>query len=386
VNPQRVYGADVISRMRASKEGTLEQLRDIIRSSLSEGIISAIREVGIEASQLKQIAIAGNTTMIHLLMGYSCETLGVYPFLPVNIDTITLKFKDLFFQDLRLVNKYNNFSEEGNNLLQLIQELPVVILPGISTFVGGDIVAGLAVCGYHTSEEICLLIDLGTNGEIAIGNKERILVTSTAAGPAFEGGNISCGVGSIPGAISRVSLEADHITLETIGEQKPIGICGTGVIELVSELFRNGVIDETGLLIEEYFKSGYPIVESEEVSIRFTQKDIRELQLAKAAVRAGIEVLLKRYGVTYQQLEKVYLAGGFGFYLDIDKAIKISLLPEEFRDKIFLSGNSSLAGAVQYASNTDFTKRVEDILAKSQEIHLSNDEDFNKLYLEYMSF
>jgi len=438
INPQKAYGADVVSRMKASNEGKAEQLRDSIRKCLMEGIQSVIWEAGIDVSKIEKIAIAGNTTMGHLLMGYSCETIGVFPFTPVNIDTIEVDFQDIFLIDLFQKNNLPENSYSENAVLHLLRKVPVVILPGISTFVGGDIVAGLSVCGFETAKKPCLLIDLGTNGEMAIGNREHILVTSTAAGPAFEGGNISCGVGSISGAISHIIINGEEIIYETIGNKPPVGICGTGVVELVSELLKANLVDETGLFVDEYFNNGFPItemhkgatedqrkttesqvetiesqvntsesqmensecqvgttesqVESHSLynkidnNIVFTQKDIREIQLAKAAVRAGIEVLIKSYGITLQQIDKVYLAGGFGYKIDVEKAIHIGLIPGELRGKILVIGNSSLAGAIEYLIEPSMKEKVERILAISKEIHLPNDDDFYDLYLKHMSF
>lgn len=382
VNPQRAYGADVISRIKASNDGKGEQLKEMIRKALEEGINTVLNSAQLTIHKLSRIAIAGNTTMIHLLMGYSCNGLGLYPFTPVTVDTIHVNTKDIF---------------SGLNA----KNVPVSILPCISAFVGGDIAAGLAVCGYQSAEDVSLLIDFGTNGELALGNKDRILVTSTAAGPAFEGGNLSCGVGSIPGAINHVSIHENKITFETIEHLPAVGICGTGAVELLSELYRTGIIDETGLLSGDYFDSGFPICEQGKEDKRYeqdkqyqrdraefilTQKDIRELQMAKAAVRAGIEVLMRRYGVSCNQVDKVYLAGGFGFYLDADKAIRIGLLPEAFRNKIFTIGNSSLTGAVMSMTDTGFLSRSEEIITRCNEIHLSNDEAFQELYLKYMYF
>ena len=384
INPQKAYGADVISRMKVSIEGKGDQLRYSVQKCLLEGILSVLRESGIKISNIEKIAIAGNTTMGHLLMGYSCETLGVFPFTPVNIDTIEVDFQDIFLVELFKNNSMLEYRNDEKADLHQLQKVPVVILPGISTFVGGDIVAGLSVCGFDTAKKPCLLIDLGTNGEMALGNRERILVTSTAAGPAFEGGNISCGVGSIPGAISHFIINGEENIYETIGNKTPVGICGTGVVEIASELFKANLVDETGLLVDEYFNDGFPI--SDNQTIIFTQKDIRELQLAKAAVRAGIEVLVKKYGITLQQIDKVYLAGGFGYKIDVEKAIHIGLLPEELRGKILVIGNSSLAGAIEYLTEPNIKEKIERILSLAEEIHLSNDDDFYDMYLKYMSF
>lgn len=372
MNPQRAYGADVISRIKASVDGKSEVLQDIIKRALLQGLQEVIHQSGVTPEAVTQLAIAGNTTMIHLLLGYSCETLGVYPFLPVNKNTHRLSFGELFAGD--------------GELLQSMKRVPVLILPGVSAFVGGDIVAGLAVCGFHSSESISLLIDLGTNGELALGNRDKLLVASTAAGPAFEGGNISCGTGSIPGAVSRVEIEENAIRYETIASKEPQGLCGTGVIELAAELYRNGIVDDTGLLCEKYFSEGYPIEYKGKTAFTFLQKDIRELQLAKAAVRAGVEVLLNHYGITYEQVDRVYLAGGFGYYLNTEKAIQIGLLPEEWKDRITAVGNSSLAGAEQSARSREFVTLLEELAEKAQEVQLSLSPDFNDLYLQHMSF
>ncbi len=367
VNKQRAYGADVIARMQASNNGKKQELRECIQKDLLSGIQAVVAKTGIEKEQIQKLAIAGNTTMGHLLLGYSCETLGIFPFTPVNINTIVLPFEEVLESDYL--------------------KIPVILLPGISTYVGADIAAGLLACDYDRAEKPSLLIDLGTNGEMAIGNKDKILVSSTAAGPAFEGGNISCGVGSIAGAICNIEGVGDQLTFKTIGDKPPVGICGTGVIEIVSELVKAGLVDETGLLDEEYFETGYQIAEDNAGNkINFTQRDVREIQLAKAAVRAGIEILVRRYGVGYEEIDTVYLAGGFGYKINIGKAIEVGLLPKELEGKIKAIGNSSLGGAVKYLTQNNTPDRMKHIIETSDEINLSNDKDFNDLYVEYMYF
>ncbi|MBP1755968.1 MAG: hypothetical protein H6Q59_2366 [Firmicutes bacterium] len=386
VNPQRVYGADVISRMRASMEGKRETLRDLIHHSLRTGILKLIREVNIEAELVSQITIAGNTTMIHLLMGYPCDTLGVYPFTPVNLDRIDLTFGELFDEREPITTQKEAEDDWEQGAIGKLQKATVTILPGVGAFVGGDIVAGLGVCDFDRSEKVCLLIDLGTNGELALGNQDKLLVSSTAAGPAFEGGNISCGLASIPGAISRVTIGNEVIHLQTIGDKKPSGICGTGVVELCAELLRSGGMDATGLLKEDYFTQGVPLYEDDQVKITFTQKDVRELQLAKAAIRAGIEVLLSRYGITYSEVDTVYLAGGFGYVLDLAKAVTIGLLPEELQNKVLSVGNTSLSGTLRYNLDSEFAARLLKIVHGATEVHLSNEVNFQEKYLSHINF
>ena len=356
INPQRRFGLDVLSRIEASNRGRGDELASVIRYTLINGYSEVTKGHG----DTKKIVIAGNTTMVHLLMNYSCASLGEYPFKSEHLGTLKTTF-----------NKVTNSN---------IAPVETVIYGGISAFVGGDIVSGLYMCNFDKSDKVNMFIDLGTNGEMAIGDTKKILVTSTAAGPAFEGGRISCGVGSVDGAICGVDLEKG--TLKTINDKPPVGLCGTGIIELVSELMDKGIIDNTGLLNDDYFVSGYKVTED----VIFTQNDIRQVQMAKAAVRAGIETLMKNYGAEFDDIDTVYLAGGFGYGLSIEKACNMGILPKEFIGKTKVIGNSSLGGCVKYCSCDDGDVRIEHIKEISSEISLGNSEDFNRLYIEYMNF
>lgn len=359
-NPQRIYGADVVSRIKAANEGKLKELSNLIRQELRNGIYILAGKRHIDLCDINQIIISGNTTMIHLLMEYPCESLGSYPFTSVNLDTIEI------------------FSDD---LLAIDDKIPTMILPSISVFVGGDITSGLLACGFFHKEKPCLFIDLGTNGEIVLGHKERLLVTSTAVGPAFEGGNISCGVASIPGAIYNVSFRDKVLSYKTINDESPVGLCGTGLIELVSGLLKEGIIDSSGLLMDTYFDSGYPIA-----GMKLIQKDIRELQLAKSAIRAGVEILLKSFSLSYEELDEVYIAGGFGHHLDIEKALVIGLLSEAVMGKVKAVGNTSLSGAIYSLRGSEAINKMQHIISSAEEIHLSNVDEFNDLFINYLSF
>ena len=363
INRQRSYGADVISRIQASNEGENERLRQSILEDLEQGIeeLHSRNHVAV-----KEIGISGNTTMISLLMGYSCEGLGAYPFTSVNIDAVEADYFTIF----------------GNHR----HTCKVRILPGISAFVGGDITAGLLACGFDRKEKVSILVDLGTNGEMAIGNQDKIFVTSTAAGPAFEGGNIICGTGSIPGAISHITYKNNGFELETIGKQEASGICGTGVIDITYELLKQKLIDETGLLNDKLFEDGILLAKSKESEIRFYQKDIREIQLAKAAIRAGLETLLVNYGIGYDEIDNIYIAGGFGYKMDIDKAIGIGLFPKACKNKLKAIGNSSLKGNLIYLTEKDAKERMRKITQSSEEISLAASSTFYELYLQHMCF
>lgn len=391
VNHQRAFGADVISRIRAANEGHGAELRESIQRDLLEGIGRLLKESGTAGGSVRRIAIAGNTTMGHLLMGYSCETLGTYPFTPINIDIIRTEVSELFGGQLAAKTVSKDVGDKAVSIA-LDPATDVVLLPGITTYVGADIAAGMLACDFDRREKPCLLIDLGTNGEMAVGNRERILVTSTAAGPAFEGGNISCGMGSVPGAICRVEIDdtaagEPGARIQTIGGRPPIGLCGTGVIETTYELVKVGFVDETGMLEEDYFEDGFELARTPEGRpIVFTQKDVREMQLAKSAVRAGLETLLKRYGITYEDIDRVFLAGGFGYKVDLEKTAGIGMLPEELRAKTTAVGNSSLAGAARFLTSAGAEERLKKLVEISTEVELSSDKDFNDFYMEYMFF
>ncbi len=367
LNHQRGFGADVISRIKASIDGKQQELYQSICHDLDQGVHTILKSSGIVPTSLEEIVISGNTTMIHLLMKYNCTGLGTFPFTPVNTD--------------RIDDRWDNLLENSDLFV------PVRILPSVSAFVGGDVVSGMYYCDMHQSDNYTLLIDLGTNGEIALCGQGRIIAASTAAGPAFEGGNLKWGTGSIPGAICSVTLKDNLASFRTIKNQSPIGICGSGAIEALAELAGTGLVDETGHLDDRYAENGFPLSESADgEQITFTQKDIRELQLAKSALRSGIETLCLRFGISTEEISHIYLAGGFGLKLDCRKAIRIGLLPASFEGKITAIGNSSLGGAAKSLLERNAWEKISLIARETKEIPLASDKDFNRFYMEYMYF
>lgn len=378
MNHQKIFGADVIARIQASNMGKQLLLQKSIQDDLLTGIHQLFVEQKIALSSFVKIGIAGNTTMLYLLRGYPCESLGIYPFAAEKLEMEKRSYREFFSQ-----RKGNEKSIDKE-----IEQTDVFVLPGNSAFVGADIVAGLYACDFQKKDEICILVDLGTNGEMAIGNRKKLLVTSTAAGPAFEGGNISWGMGSIPGAISKVKIEKGNVQIETIDKQKPIGICGTGIVETVAELLKNGLMDETGALDEKYVKQGFPLAKAGNgESIVITQKDIREIQLAKSAIRAGIETIIAHYKVSYDQIAKVYLAGGFGHFLDVSQAVAIGMLPSQLADRTEAVGNTSLEGTIKFlTSKNDASSILKELAEKGEEISLAMDKDFQESYMENMLF
>lgn len=402
INSGRDFGADVLSRMEASCNGKRARLQELLQEDVRGLITQLLAQTEVQASDVKKIVIAANMTMVHLLMGYSCETLGRAPFVPAN--------KRMICADGMRILGDNRFC------------CPVIILPAVSAFVGGDIVSGMLALGMVQGKETVLLLDVGTNGEMALRHQGNIYVTSTAAGPAFEGGGISCGCASVPGAVCGVRLvdakqhqrdalldknvymnekvadDCDHNWISqayggkkwmfrTIGDKAPVGICGSGVLELVSELLRVGLLDKTGLFVDEYLETGFSLGKTAAGNaITFTQGDVRALQLAKGAIRAGIEALLAAAGVKAQKVTRVYLAGGFGVRMDENAAIRIGLLPEAFRGHIRPVGNSSLSGAVFAGREEALAQACEDLLEQCQTVVLAEQPEFEENYLKYMNF
>ena len=356
-NSQRIFGQDVLSRIKASVAGTGEKLKTLIRQdilNLSEEIQKKQKDNVIE-----HIYIAGNTTMEHLYMGDSCEGLGKAPFTPVSL------------------------AERKDSL----SNIPVTLLPGISAFVGADIAAGMLACGMDEEERPSLLLDLGTNGEMVLALEDKMIATSAPAGPALEGGNISCGVASVTGAISKVRVIGERTIIGTIGNTPATGICGTGVLELVAGLYENHIIDASGQMKEKYREEGFPLARMKDgKQITFTQQDIREVQLAKAAIHSGIELLLEHAGISMGEIKKVYLAGGFGVYLDVHIAAGIGLLPAELEKCTKAVGNTSLQGCIAYGSSEENRSRTEEMIKKCESINLAEQADFEERYVANMNF
>ncbi len=372
MNHQRAYGADVITRIKAANEGKLKELQRCILKDIGDMLIELLQVTGINFSWVKKIIIAGNTTMCHLLLGYSCEGLGKAPFRPVDIGLTQTTIQKLF----------ESYEECDLQKLWGDSDAEVTILPGISAFVGADIVAGIYYCDMDINDTPQMLLDIGTNGEIVNGSNKGFVVSSAAAGPVFEGGNISCGMPAVKGAIAHIKKNV----CEVIGATEPKGICGSGLVDLATYLLDTQVIDENGTLCDAYFDEGYPLAvcmnkNATEGTIRLTQADIRQLQMGKAAIRAGVEALADTC-----EPEKVYLAGGFGVAMDVTSAVKTDLLPKRWCERIESVGNAALEGAHKFLLAEDGAERVKSIVEKSKEILLAEDGKFEETYIHFMQF
>lgn len=315
-NPQRVFGTDVISRIQAAENPMLRrQMQQLARRALAEGI-THFRQRG---GRPEKLVIAGNTTMLYVLMGHDPAPLGTAPFTAAYLDQEKLT----------------------------LEGVETVTLPGLSAFVGGDIVAGILACEMDRREEITLLVDLGTNGELVLGNREKLLCCGTAAGPAFEGGG---------------------------------DIWGADMIALTARLLELGLADETGLLKEPYFEQGITIGD-----VYITQDRIRQMQTAKAAICAGIRTLVSVYGLTGpEQIHRVWLAGGFGYFLDVRAAVSLGLLPRELEGRVTAVGNAALAGAFLYGNGTDMEGRTRLLRQRAQVLNLAGQQDFGTDFVEAM--
>ncbi len=372
-NPQKNYGADVVSRIQASNQGNGKALQLCIQKVIWEGITMLLNNGKIPFSQVNTVIFSGNTTMLHLLLGYSCQSLGCMPFTPVDISLKKLSLGEVLLDTT------------GENLVNC----SAVLLPSISTFVGGDIVSGIFATEMYLLEENSLLVDLGTNGEMVLGNSQGFFVTSTALGPACEGGNITWGMTATEGAISSILIEKTdkvHVRYETIGDKSPVGICGSGVLEAISQMLDNEIIDETGRISEEFREIGYPLALTEKgETINLTQKDVREVQLVKAAVRAGIETLLSEKKISYQDVSTVFVTGGFGFHLNFEKIVSLGLFPLEFLGKFKMVENASLLGAELFEIEESSTI-CNKIVSVCEEIPLGTNQIFQENFIEFMNF
>ncbi|MDR0405428.1 MAG: ASKHA domain-containing protein [Clostridiales bacterium] len=345
LNPQKPYGDDVITRIKftAENDGGTEILHRLITRQVAELADALCARNGVKT---ENIAVAGNTTMLHLFAGVSPVSIGTAPFTPA-------------FTALRKLG--------GTTLL-----------PSIAGYVGADTVAAVLSCGMHLSDKKCLLIDVGTNGEIALGNRDGIVACAAAAGPAIEGAQISCGVGGVAGAVNTVTIDGGGVSYTTIDNLPPIGICGSGILDAAAQMFNAGIIDETGYFEEESLQI------AERVSIN--ARDIRQIQLAKSAIAAGIHTLLAESGTKPQEVEFCYLAGGFGSYLNQKSACDIGLIPKEFSGKILPVGNAAGMGTVLWQLSSVCRDETEKIVNMTKYFELSDSVTFNEHFINCMYF
>jgi uncharacterized 2Fe-2S/4Fe-4S cluster protein (DUF4445 family) len=396
LNSQSSFGADVVSRIAYANEHGLDSLHQRIIGQINSLISELAERNSISVNEIYSVYIAGNTTMIHLFLGIDPGKIAVTPFIPVLTKEYDCPARDLGIS-------INNAGE-------------AVVLPSISAYVGADITAAILASGMQQEDGESILIDIGTNGEIALGDQSSILCCSTAAGPAFEGANIRFGTGGIAGAIDSVKTvtqeDTGDIAITTIENADAVGICGSGIVDVIAILLDYRILDETGRLLppEElgenvpdpirrrmfsyqdapaFLISGAVDGNTETYgrhTVFITQKDIREIQLAKSAIAAGIATLLHHRGIDSGNVSRIYLTGGFGTFINKEHAVRIGLLPYELRQKIRTIGNAAGIGTVMAQCSFKRFRSSNAVKNKVKYIELSSSSEFQDLYMEHMLF
>jgi len=356
LNKQRVFGADVMSRIGAARNGKTSELHKIINNQTNEILTGFKSKFGL--SKIETLAVAANTTMLHLFVNENPAMMGEIPFTPVFIEEREYKGSDF--------------------------NLPVdkiLLFPSISAFIGADVVSGLAVINVLDLKETIFFIDIGTNGEMALFHNGKLFCTSAAAGPALEGAEISCGVGSIRGAINKVEWVDGKLSWDTIGGDAPAGICGCGLIDAMSIMLEKEIIDDTGAFNDDD-REDFKITEG----VSLTNRDVRQYQLAKSAILSAIRIVCKNAGIDLNMIKKVFVAGGLGFYINQNSAVRTGLLPEEFLNRVEICGNTSLKGAVKALLDPGFFEYCKKIKGVSEIMELASDPVFMDAFAENMIF
>lgn len=368
LNSQRTYGADVIARIDhtlRAKDG-LSELASLIRADVRRLIDSLVTEINAAPATLREISVVGNTTMLHLFAAVDPAGIATAPFTPAFVEARRGPATDYGLPYPRA---------------------ELLLAPSVAGYVGADLVAAAAAVGLEQKEKPCLLLDLGTNGEMALGDRFGVTACATAAGPAFEGAAISCGLGGVAGAVDRLDWDASgRLAYTTIADAPAIGICGSGIIDAAACLIRASLADDTGALVDPWATNGYPLAPGSGGHLRFTQADVRQIQLAKAAVAAGIATMLRDRGLDYEDIDTVYLAGGFGSYLRPESAAAIGLIPPPLLSKVEAVGNAAGHGAVRLLLFKHEIERLRNLARSIRYIELSGDPFFSERYIEEMFF
>lgn len=383
VNPQISHGEDIIRRITYCMENQngLDKLNELVIAALNDIIDKACSNANVKPEEIYELTIVGNTAMHHFFLKLDSKFLGLSPFTPVVKKGVDIKARELGLK-----------VKPGTN---------VHVLPVIGGFVGADTVGVILSTNLYNEPELTLAIDIGTNGEIVLGNKEHIEVCSCAAGPAFEGGHLKHGMRGTEGAVEKVTIEPDTLDVmyETIGDVPARGVCGSGVVDAVAELFKAGVVLRTGQISDvknprirksdnglEFVLAWSDETEENVGDIVITQKDIREIQLAKAALYAGASILMKRRGILERDIDRVYLAGAFGSYVDKWSAKIIGLYPDIPLDRVKSVGNAAGAGARQVLISSERRRDAEIIAKNAHYLELTVVSEFQNEFLSAMYF
>ena len=371
MNPQAQYGADVIMRANYALEHGTDVLSQCIREAVNEMLGVLAGAAGISRDDIFQVCIVGNTCMHRLFLGISPASLVHAPYTPAVSERLVLN--------------------AGDYGLDVQRKAELIMLPDIAGYVGADTCGCLLTLRQDLKDEISLMIDIGTNGEMVLGNKERLVTCSTAAGPAFEGAKIECGMRGAAGAVDHVKFEDGKWSYTTVGDKPAVGLCGSGLIDLVAGLLDAGMLDENGVLSSGQEKPGvFVLVPKEqagtEKGVYITQKDIGEVQLAKAAIAAGIQMLEKQLGIMEDQIDSVYIAGAFGNYMDPVSAGRIGLFPETLVRKVKPVGNAAGEGAKIALVNEREMLEMDELVRKIDFVELAASADFQDYFIDELGF
>lgn len=390
-NPQRNFGGDVVSRTAYAAKGNefYKRIRTPLLNTINTLIYTLCQEEKVEMDELQEIVFCGNRTMTTFLRNDEISSISSYPFKPDKLDEIKSPWEILVRED--------------NGEYSLKATVDSYIMATIGGNVGGDILAGIISNRLYNNKKNYLFLDLGTNGEVVFSLNNQLYSFSTAAGPAFEGGNIENGMVAREGAISQISIDSSLVYIETIGDVMPKGICGSGLISGISELVKNKIVSEDGHIVDyDYFIRLNPyssisnhIGENKFIltfkgennkEIYISQRDIREFQLAKGAIKGGVDLVLKKLKIDESSIDEIILAGGFGKNLNKEALIGSSILPKIEVEKIKFIGNSALSGGIMVLLSQKEKKNSERISNEIINIELANEESFQKLFLDGMSF
>lgn len=359
LNPQVAYGADVITRIQAAAQGKLEILTQLIRHAMLDLLQTVCEAANILPQQISRVSVVGNPAMQQLLLGIDPENLSKVPFAPVLTKAKTIPCE---------------------SVLPACAKADLLIVPDIAGFVGADTVGCLLATKLYEKEELTLLVDIGTNGEVVLGNKDRMIACATAAGPALEGANISCGMRASVGAIDHVWIDNRKILCSVIGGGAAKGICGSGLVDAVAAGLELGLINKRGkVLTEDHI---FRLTDT----VCLTQEDIRQVQLAKGAIQAGVSLLAEEIGVEIDAIQRVQLAGAFGSFVSPQSACRIGLLPEELLSRIESVGNAALGGAKMLACDQALLPVTQGLTEKIEFLELASLPGFSRTFAKSMNF
>lgn len=363
LNPQRKSGQDVLTRIlyeQKFQKIAIRRMQQLVVGEMEHLMGICCERAGILPREIAEIVVAANCVMAHMLLGADASSMGQAPYAPVFLEAQCVAGKELG--------------------LASVGEAKVYVLPHAAPFFGGDVIAGMVD---SRPEEGSLFLDIGTNGEMALFTKTGILACSCAVGPALEGMNIRCGMVAKPGAIEKVCLDTDgEIVLQVIGGVAPKGLCGSGVLSAICTLLKAGMLDETGLLADERKEVYF----SREPEVYLTQKDIRQVQLAKGAILAAVKALLQEGNCTMEEISKVYVAGQFGQHVSEELLIGAGLLPKEAAGKVVYLGNTARKGAESAALSDRAKEEMEKMAEQITYVELANLPSYMELFMESMNF